>query len=284
MLPGLLAVNVIAVAVLYGRFAETEMGKRVNDKVLVAIRTVFFPSMIPKAHDHVCGLVPWDVYVLVSTRVVLPGGRVEPAAGERGASGGMAEWCCQEAGWSRRPSWGMPGLACMSTARGHTGTKTAAWRACTVSPVCNPCDAMPACMSPEVHVSGGKIVRVEVGDAVSAIIASAVVGDHVLNLKDAVIGPGLIDIHTHLNEPGRDSWEGGRGCKEVGMTDLDEECRSLSSTPERPCSSQFGYVMAALSYLHPCFAAAAVCFIPAFPLLLSASSLLCRCCYLLQAS
>ena len=64
-------------------------------------------------------------------------------------------------------------------------------------------------MSPEVHVSGGKIVRIEVGAAVSAIVASAVVGDHVLNLKDAVIGPGLIDIHTHLNEPGRDSWEGG---------------------------------------------------------------------------
>ena len=64
-------------------------------------------------------------------------------------------------------------------------------------------------MSPEVHVSGGKIVRIEVGAAVAAIVASAVVGDHVLNLKDAVIGPGLIDIHTHLNEPGRDSWEGG---------------------------------------------------------------------------
>ena len=100
MLPGLLAVNVIAVAVLYGRFAETEMGKRVNDKVLVAIRTVFFPSMIPKAHDHVCGLVPWDVYVLVSTRVILPGGRVEPAAGEYPvgslmvhAGAGMHEHC-----------------------------------------------------------------------------------------------------------------------------------------------------------------------------------------------
>ena len=26
--------------------------------------------------------------------------------------------------------------------------------------------------------------------------------------QDAVIMPGIIDIHAHLNEPGRDAWEG----------------------------------------------------------------------------
>lgn len=29
-----------------------------------------------------------------------------------------------------------------------------------------------------------------------------------LDFKDAVIAPGVIDVHAHLNEPGRDSWEG----------------------------------------------------------------------------
>ena len=32
---------------------------------------------------------------------------------------------------------------------------------------------------------------------------------HALNFKDAVIFPGVIDVHAHLNEPGREDWEGG---------------------------------------------------------------------------
>jgi allantoinase len=30
----------------------------------------------------------------------------------------------------------------------------------------------------------------------------------VLNFKHAVISPGVIDVHIHLNEPGRAEWEG----------------------------------------------------------------------------
>lgn len=32
----------------------------------------------------------------------------------------------------------------------------------------------------------------------------------VLDYGDAVVGPGLIDVHVHMNEPGREEWEGGR--------------------------------------------------------------------------
>ena len=30
----------------------------------------------------------------------------------------------------------------------------------------------------------------------------------ILNFGDATVSPGLIDVHTHMNEPGREDWEG----------------------------------------------------------------------------
>lgn len=33
-------------------------------------------------------------------------------------------------------------------------------------------------------------------------------GLHVLDYGNAVVMPGLIDVHVHLNEPGREEWEG----------------------------------------------------------------------------
>jgi allantoinase len=33
-------------------------------------------------------------------------------------------------------------------------------------------------------------------------------GPRVLDYSNAVIMPGLIDVHVHLNEPGRTEWEG----------------------------------------------------------------------------
>ena len=31
----------------------------------------------------------------------------------------------------------------------------------------------------------------------------------VLDYGSAVVMPGLIDVHVHMNEPGREEWEGG---------------------------------------------------------------------------
>ena len=54
-----------------------------------------------------------------------------------------------------------------------------------------------------VHISGNQIVAVTTGeDEVSYL------GMKILNFGDAVISPGVIDVHAHLNEPGREEWEG----------------------------------------------------------------------------
>lgn len=51
-----------------------------------------------------------------------------------------------------------------------------------------------------VHIRSGKILEVTPGGVVDASL--------VMDFKDAVISPGVIDVHVHLNEPGRTEWEG----------------------------------------------------------------------------
>lgn len=53
-----------------------------------------------------------------------------------------------------------------------------------------------------VHISGNQIVNITTGDDISYL------GLKILNFGDAVISPGVIDVHVHLNEPGRQEWEG----------------------------------------------------------------------------
>ena len=43
---------------------------------------------------------------------------------------------------------------------------------------------------------------------IRAIEAHAPVGDHVHDVGDLVVMPGLVDAHVHINEPGRTDWEG----------------------------------------------------------------------------
>lgn len=52
-----------------------------------------------------------------------------------------------------------------------------------------------------VHVEDGRIVAVTAPDTVSPAAG-------LVDYGDAVILPGLVDAHVHLNEPGRTEWEG----------------------------------------------------------------------------
>lgn len=60
-----------------------------------------------------------------------------------------------------------------------------------------------------VRVRGSKIVSVEPWHEDDKFNIS-----HVLNFREAVLSPGVIDVHIHLNEPGREEWEGeARGAR-----------------------------------------------------------------------
>ncbi|MGQ0537421.1 MAG: allantoinase AllB [Gemmatimonadaceae bacterium] len=66
---------------------------------------------------------------------------------------------------------------------------------------------LPGGMAPAaVAVAGGRIQDVQPLDAASAVAPHT----NVVDLKDAVLLPGLVDTHVHVNEPGRTEWEGFR--------------------------------------------------------------------------
>jgi allantoinase len=52
-----------------------------------------------------------------------------------------------------------------------------------------------------IHVEAGRIVAVAAFDAVPA-------GAQLVDADDAVVMPGVVDTHVHVNEPGRTEWEG----------------------------------------------------------------------------
>ncbi|MEW5309368.1 MAG: hypothetical protein WDW38_001262 [Sanguina aurantia] len=54
-----------------------------------------------------------------------------------------------------------------------------------------------------VHVRGGIITEVQEGANLALLAA-----DPSVHILDSVISPGVIDVHVHLNEPGRVEWEG----------------------------------------------------------------------------
>ncbi len=57
----------------------------------------------------------------------------------------------------------------------------------------------PAVRAATVVIDAGRIAAVEVGNTA---------GLPVVDLGDRVVGPGLVDSHVHVNEPGRTEWEG----------------------------------------------------------------------------
>jgi allantoinase len=52
-----------------------------------------------------------------------------------------------------------------------------------------------------VHVLGGKIVAITAKEDLRNV-------DRVVEAGDRVVGPGIVDAHVHINEPGRTEWEG----------------------------------------------------------------------------
>jgi allantoinase len=60
----------------------------------------------------------------------------------------------------------------------------------------------PAGVGPaSVHISGGRITAVAPRDEVPP-------GCEIIDAGEAVVMPGLVDSHVHVNEPGRTEWEG----------------------------------------------------------------------------
>ena len=64
----------------------------------------------------------------------------------------------------------------------------------------------------------------------------------VLDVHDQIVMPGMIDVHVHINEPGRTSWEGfataTRAAAYGGTTTLVD--MPLNSTPVTTTESNFG--------------------------------------------
>lgn len=61
-------------------------------------------------------------------------------------------------------------------------------------------------------MQGGIITKVQQG-ANLALFS----GNTAVHVVDSVISPGVIDVHVHLNEPGRVEWEGEMGGDASGL-------------------------------------------------------------------
>lgn len=58
------------------------------------------------------------------------------------------------------------------------------------------------------QIANGRIQDVRFGSrAIQDTIANSTISE-IIDVGDNVISPGLIDVHVHLNEPGRAEWEG----------------------------------------------------------------------------
>jgi len=94
-----------------------------------------------------------------------------------------------------------------------------------------------------ILIKNGKIVQVVAG----RIPADALQGRAVEELGDAVVMPGIIDAHVHINEPGRADWEGfdtaARAAAAGGVTTLIE--MPLNASPVTTTVANFERKIAA---------------------------------------
>jgi allantoinase len=91
-----------------------------------------------------------------------------------------------------------------------------------------------------VHISGGRIAALREWDASAG-------GAALVDAGDAVVMPGLVDAHVHVNEPGRTDWEGyttaTRAAAAGGVTTIVD--MPLNSIPPTTTEAGFAEKLAA---------------------------------------
>ena len=64
---------------------------------------------------------------------------------------------------------------------------------------------LPSGVAPAaIHIAGGRIARVTAYDDIPEGMPSQAIVD----AGDTYVLPGLVDTHVHINDPGREAWEG----------------------------------------------------------------------------
>lgn len=86
-----------------------------------------------------------------------------------------------------------------------------------------------------ISIRNGKIVAIDESGVKPT-------GPTLIDYHDLVISPGVIDVHVHLNEPGREDWEGGQSPHGRAI----HTCRALAT----PCYS----LLPSLFPCSPCLA------------------------------
>ena len=95
-----------------------------------------------------------------------------------------------------------------------------------------------------MHVKDGRIAGVapihgEASVANLTVAAGLKYGlKTILNYEDLIISPGFIDVHVHLNEPGRTEWEGGNQHSHLKGAILQKY-----SSGQRLASDSFAYAL-----------------------------------------
>ena len=165
---------------------------------------------------HPCGLLDAKEFVVAADRLVTPRGQVVPGAGA-GSGCGLPGWvaCMCLGDLAGAHAWD-------SKQALHHGAPHRMWHtecssASLASPWLAPTPPIPPCCARRaVHVRGGLIASVAYGMAGTdrRALATRLLAGRALPLLDygdAVLAPGLVDLHVHMNEPGREHWEGACG-------------------------------------------------------------------------